>query len=290
VKYAFVRKHVVRWSVVRMCAVLGVSRAGYYAWIKRPVGRRVAADRELFLKVVAIHQESRKTYGSPRIHAELVSQGFRHGCKRIARVMRENGLRGKKRGHFKVTTTDSNHTFPASPNLLERTFAPHSHKLNQVWVGDITYIPTSEGFLYLATVLDLRSREVVGWAMHPTRDTALVIEALQLAIARRQPAADLVFHSDRGVQYASGDFRKFLRANSITQSMSRKGNCWDNAVAESFFSTLKTELAGATRYPTRAVARGAIFEYIVTWYNRKRRHSALGYQTPAQAASGELAA
>ncbi|GAC1463231.1 MAG: hypothetical protein PVSMB1_13670 [Gemmatimonadaceae bacterium] len=284
-KYAFVHENVTCWTVRRLCSTLQVSRAGYYAWRKRGEGARAISDSALSTKIRAIHERSRGSYGSPRVHEDLIAEGSRHGRKRVARLMRQHGLKGMKRRRFKVTTTDSNHVFPVAPNLVERKFKPERHALDSVWVGDMTYIPTSEGFLYLAIVLDLRSREVVGWAMHPTRDTIIVIDALKMAIARRRPSAGAIFHSDRGVQYASREFRELLHAHGLRQSMSRKKNCWDNAVAESFFSTLKTELGGARRYASRAAARATIFEYIAVWYNRQRRHSAIGYTTPAATAA-----
>lgn len=280
-RYAFIRENAQQWPIFRMCDVLEVSRAGYYAWRSRPTSRRAVVHRELLARIKGVHKQSRGTYGSPRIRVQLSREGAQHSRKLIARLMRQNGVRARKGRRFKVVTTDSGHAFPVAPNLVNRRFAPEHNEVDRTWISDITYVPTGEGFLYLAIVMDLRSREIVGWSMHPTRDTVIIVDALQMAMAHRRPKAGLVFHSDRGVQYASSRFRELLHSHGIVQSMSGKGNCWDNAVAESFFSTLKTELDGARRFKTRDAARAAIFEFIAVWYNRQRLHSAINHRTPA---------
>src|ERR1700730_12021662 len=245
-----------------MCETLGVSRAGFYAWRNREDSRRVTVDHELLVAIKDIHEHSRGTYGSPRVAATLKKGGHKCGRKRVARLMRGNGLVGKKRRQYRVSTTDSKHEYAVSPNLLNRSFNPNAYVLNQAWAGDITGVPTSEGVLYLAIVLDLRSREIVGWSMLATRDTSIVVDALRMAIDLRRPNRGLVFHSDQGSQYASGPFREFLKVNGILQSMSRKGNCWDNAPVESFFGTLKTELVHHREYPDRDTARRPQFAYV----------------------------
>jgi putative transposase len=289
VKYAVIQANVVSFSVQMMCDTLDVSRSGYYAWCNRKDSRRVIVDRELLVAIKDIHKRSRGTYGRPRVAAELEKRGHKCGHKRVARLMRGNGLVGKKRRQFRVPTTDSKHEYAVSPNLLNRSFNPNSYALNQVWAGDITGIPTSEGVLYLAIVLDLCSREVVGWSMLATRDTSIVIDALRMAIDLRRPRG-LVFHSDRGSQYASELFRKFLKDNGILQSMSRKGNCWDNAPVESFFATMKLEIDTLARSRTRASAKAAIFEYLAVFYNRQRLHSAIGNRVPASVGRDSAAA
>ena len=229
-----------------------------------------------------MHRKSRQTYGSPRVHEELKAEGIRCGRKRVARLMREEGLRAKKKRRYR-RTTDSTHGHPIHPNHLKRNFSvAEVEDVDQVWVGDITYVPTREGWLYLAVVLDLKSRAVVGWAMKDTLETALASDALTMALGRRTPARGLLHHSDRGVQYASGDYQEILRTQGITCSMSRKGDCWDNAVAESFFATLEWELIQDADWHTHLEARRAIFDYIEVWYNRQRRHSSLGYLSPAE--------
>lgn len=279
-RYAFVRDHVRCWAVATMCRVLEVSRAGYYAWRDRKLSNRAERDIELFAAIRASHKRSRGNYGSPRIHAELAKNGTRCGRKRVARIMRRHGIVGKKRRHFRLTT-DSRRAHPAAPNVVARKFDPAIVAPNSVWVGDITYIPTFEGWLYLAVVLDLHSRRVIGWAMNAMRDAAIAIDALEMAVADRQPSAGTVFHSDQGSQYTCEAFRAALARHGFVQSMSRKSNCWDNAVAESFFATLKLELVDGARFATRSAARAGIFEYIEVWYNRQRLHSTLGFTAPA---------
>ncbi len=262
-----------------MCQQLGVSRSGYYAWRGRPESARRVADRVLAEDVTRVHHASRRTYGSPRVHAELRARGQRVSRKRVVRLMREQGLAARRRRRY-VATTDSRHRQPVAPNVLARDFSPA--RPNTTWATDITYVGTREGWLYLAVVLDLYSRRVVGWSMSDSIDRHLVLSALDMALEGRHPPRGLVHHSDRGSQYASEDYRSALEARGIECSMSRKGNCWDNAVVESFFSTLKQELVYTTDFNTRAQARLALFEYIEAFYNRQRRHSTLGYVSPVQ--------
>jgi len=264
-----------------MCRVLQVSKAGYYAWVQRPQSARGVEDEALVQRIRTVHAASRSTYGSPRVHAELVAQGEQSSVHRVARLMRGAGVRARTPRRFRVTT-ESAHTHPIAPNVLDRQFAVEAvPALNTVWVGDMTYLATREGWLYLAIVLDLASRRVVGWAMRHTLEGALTRDALEMALAGRQPGAGVLHHTDRGSQYAAGAYQALLAAQAMTCSMSRVGNCWDNAVAESFFATLKRELADHADWATRDLARTAVFEYIEVWYNRQRRHSSLGYLSPA---------
>jgi len=275
--YQVIATHARQYPVALLCRVLGVARSGYYAWRTRPVSRRREADGQLEAQIRQIHVASRRTYGSPRIHAELRDQGVRCSKKRVARVMRRAGIR-VCRPTRRRTTTDSRHTLPVAANLLNRVFtAPAA---NTKWAADITSIETGEGWLYLAVVLDLFSWRVIGWAMQPTLERGLVLNALEMALAVRQRTTTLVHHSDRGSQYASGDDQARLAVNGIQCSMSRRGDCFDNAPVESFFSTLKRELVYQQQFVTRQDARRAIFEYVEVFYNRKRRHSALGYLSP----------
>ena len=278
-KFAFIQAHAEQHHIVTMCRVLAVSKAGYYAWAKRPPSARAEEDAQLATEIKAIHRQSRRTYGSPRVHEELKAQGQPHGEKRIARIMREKGIRAKAPRRFR-RTTDSNHAHPIAPNVLDRQFAVESVAADQVWVGDITYLATRDGFLYLAVVLDLASRRVIGWAMRHTLEGALTREALAMALMTRQPGPGVLHHTDRGSQYAAGEYRALLTAHGMRCSMSRVGDCWDNAVAESFFATLKRELADDADWSTLDDARTAVFEYIEVWYNRQRRHSSLGYLSP----------
>lgn len=264
-----------------MCRALGVSTSGYYDWQGREPSKRAQDDVQLASVVRAVHEESRRTYGSPRVHRELRERGICVGRKRVERVMRENDLMGRRRPRFR-RTTDSKHDGPIAPNLLERNFT--TDQPDRVWVGDITYIWTNAGWLYLATIIDLFSRRVVGWSMASQMRTELVLGALQAALGKRTPSpSGLIFHSDRGSQYASAAFREALEAAGIRSSMSRKGDCWDNAVAESFFSTLKTELVHRLTFLNRQAARFAIAEWVEVFYNGKRRHSAIDYATPREA-------
>ncbi len=261
-----------------MCRVLAVSRSGYYAWARRPPSRRTHTDQQLSTAIGAVHAASRRTYGSPRVQAELVAHGWRCGRHRVARLMRAAGLTGHRRRRWRVTT-DSRHGHPVAANTLARQFAVA--RLDQVWVADLTYVPTDEGWLYLAVVLDLASRRVVGWAMAPRLTRPLALAALEMALRQRRPAGGLLHHSDRGSQYASADYQARLARHGLQVSMSRPGDVWDNAMAESFFATLKTELVHQRHFRTRHEARAELFEYIEIWYNRRRRHSALGYLSPA---------
>ncbi len=288
-RYGFIGDHASEFKVQAMCRVLEVSRPGYYAWRVRRIQReecgpskRIRADQDLTVRIRAVHRKSRKRYGSPRIHRELRAHGIRVGEKRVARVMREGGIRAKQSRKFRVTTTDSSHAHPVGENVLNRQFsvtdiiAP-----NRVWASDITYIPTAEGWLYLAVILDLFSRRVVGWSMKHTMERSLTLDALRMALSQRTPGLGVLHHSDRGSQYACGDYRMLLDQHGMECSMSRKGDCWDNAVAESFFATLKKELVNDAGWQTREVARAALFEYIEVWYNRERRHSSIDYLSPA---------
>ena len=269
------------WPVRVMCDALSVSPSGYYAWRLRAESPRKIANRELLGDIQRVHAHHRERYGAPRIHAELRAEGQTVSRKRIERVMRQHGIRARAPRRYRVCTTDSKHSLPVAPNLLDRNFV--ADRPNQVWLADITYIATGEGWLYLAVILDLFTRKVVGWAMRDHMRAELTIAALTMAIQRRRPGAGLIHHSDRGSQYAAGDYRDILGRAIIIQSMSRKGNCWDNAPMESFFGTLKTELVHQREYPERDAARRDLFGYIEGYYNRQRIHSAIGYITPEQA-------
>lgn len=266
------------FPVAMMCEVLEVSRSGYYSWKAREPSTRAQETTALAEEIHEIHEASRRTYGSPRIRRELHARGRRVSRKRVARIMRGAGLEGRRRPRFR-RATDSGHELAVADNLLARNFTVD--KPDKVWVGDITYIWTNEGWLYLAVILDLFSRRVVGFSMEEHMRTELVLGALQAALGQRRPSEDgLVFHSDQGSQYTAEDHQRALRGAGITCSMSRKGECWDNAVAESFNSTLKTELVHRTIFLTREIARTAITEWIEVFYNRQRRHSTIGYSTP----------
>lgn len=274
-------------SVGKLCECLQVSPSGYYAWTLRQTspGPRAREDEQLAIEIAAIHARSRQTYGSPRIQAELLHRGRHHGRRRIARLMSQTGLCGRQRGRYRVQTTDSNHDHPIAPNRLAE--APSPAAPDQIWVADITYIQTREGWLYLAGILDLFSRRIVGWAMADSIDSALVLGALSMALLQRDPPAGLLFHTDRGVQYAAGSFREALGRAGLVPSMSRRGNCYDNAAMESFWSTLKLELVYRRDFVTHHQARGEIFDYLEAFYNRQRIHTALGGLSPV---SFELAA
>lgn len=276
-------RHQGEYPVRLMARLLAVSPSGFYAWRTRPPCERAIADEVLMARVRIAHETSDQTYGAPRVHRELRAEGVRVGKKRVARLMRVDGLVAARRKRGSVRTTDSHHAHPIAPNLLERRFDVNGiRETDRVWVSDLTYVPTGEGWLYLAVVLDLKSRRVVGWAMRSTLEAELALSALRMALAARQPRPGLVHHSDRGVQYACSDYRTVLAAGRIEASMSRKGDCWDNAVAESFFATLELELIARHRWATRSAARQAIFRYIETWYNPRRRHSTLGYLSPVE--------
>ena len=276
-KYRFVKQAQDRYPVAIMCEMLGISRSGYYAWKKRMPSQRELDNQALIKHIRRIHQMSRKTYGSPRVHAELWKRGWRCNHKRIARLMRQEGLVGQRK-YRRVATTNSKHLYPVAPNLLNQEFK--AEKPNQKWVADITYIPTAEGWLYLAAVMDLFSRKIVGWEMTDEMSADLVEQALRMALYQRQPELGLLHHSDRGSQYASHPIRTILYTNRIQVSMSRKGNCYDNSVMESFFSTLKCEWVHFQKYESRAQARRDIFTYIEGFYNTVRLHSTLGFFSP----------
>jgi putative transposase len=280
-RYAVITRHRREFELRLMCRVLEVSPSGYYASLKRPPSWHALIDEVLMARVRIIHAESGETYGAPRVHLELQAEGLPASQKRVARLMREEGLVARPRKARRVCTTDSNHADPIAPNLLARQFDVNGVAINRVWVADITYIPTREGMLYLATVLDLGSRRCVGWAMRDTLEVELALSALRMAREARRPGPGLIHHSDRGSQYSAGVYRAELAAHGMVASMSGKGDCYDNAVAESFFSTLEFELLMRNDWHTKAEARRAIFRYIEMWYNRKRRHSTLGYVSPA---------
>jgi transposase InsO family protein len=276
-RYRFIEVEKVNHAVRTLCRVLQVSRAAYYHWSINPLSVRARADLALTERIAAIHARSRQTYGAPRVHAELQVCGDRHGRKRIARLMHAAGLAGRIPKRYRHTAVADPLT--VIPDLVRRDFTP-THP-DQLWVGDITYIRTWEGWLYLATLLDCYSRRVVGWAMADHLRTELPLRALHMALARRRPTGTLIHHTDRGCQYTSEAYTNVLTSHGIRSSLSRPANCWDNAVAESFFSTLKLDLLYRHSWPTRATARSAIFEYIEVFYNRERRHSTLGNLSPA---------
>ena len=279
-KYVFIQKHVGRHKVVRLCEALGVSRGGYYSWLSRPESQRDWEDRQLLPRIRATFQENRRSYGSPRIHAELREEGIRCGRHRVARLMRQDQMQARPRRRFK-STTQSTHTHEVAPNELQRQFQVAVP--DTCWAGDITYIWTQEGWLYLAVLMDLCSRRIVGWGVSDRLTEELTLKALDQALVHRRPSAGLLHHSDRGSQYAARGYRSKLAYHGLRASMSRRGDCWDNAMVESFFSSLKTEMFAGRRWPeTREQARRQLFEYIEVFYNRKRRHSALGYLSPSR--------
>jgi len=281
VKYAFIEEQRAHHSVHRMCHLLEVSKSGFYEWCDRPLSPRAAANKTLANHILRIHVESKERYGRPRIHAELRAEGFAVNEKRVGKLMKARGIEGIRPRRFRKTT-DSAHDLPIAANLLERKFdVAEIRQPNRVWAGDITYLPTREGWLYLAVVIDLASRLVVGWSMKTTMDRSLVIDAMRDAIRRRRATSGTIFHSDRGSQYASEEFRDLLETCGLKPSMSRKGDCWDNACVESFFGSMKREL-GDPIWESRVIAQAAIFEYIEIWYNRIRRHSTLDYKSPEE--------
>jgi putative transposase len=283
VKYACIRIHRHHFPLTLMCRLLRVSRSGFYAAERRSPSARGQRNQSLRSIIGAIHETSRATYGSPRIHRELRAAGRPIGHNRVARLMREAGLRAKPSRRYRPTTTDSKHGYGVTENVLRRRFGvKETGGINRAWCGDITYIRTREGWLYLAVLLDLGSRMVVGWSMRDSLEADLSLDALRMALARRAPGKGLLHHSDRGVQYAAIDYRELLAVHQIASSMSRRANCYDNAVAESFFATLRWELLDRHEWPTRVAARSAIFDYIEVWYNRERRHSSLDYLSPLQ--------
>jgi putative transposase len=278
VKFAFISDHQARFPVEVLCGVLQVSRSGYYAWSQRPPSPGELRRTQLVEEIRQAHGKSRDTYGSPRVFKALKAQGVPCCENTVAKLMRAHGVRSKARRPFVVQTTDSRHNLPVAGNVLNREFYP-DHR-NEVWTADITYIPTAQGWLYLAVVLDLFSRRVVGWAMADHMRSELTCAALRMALEHRKPQGKLLHHSDRGVQYASVAYQDLLAKHGIEPSMSRKGNCYDNAVTESFFSTTKRELTHHESYATREEARRSLFEYIEVFYNRQRLHSTLGYRSP----------
>lgn len=277
-KYAFIAAHQKEFPVIRMCQVLSVSESGYYAWRKREPSQRKREDECEGARIEDAYHDNRQVYGSPRLDAELKEQGVHCGRKRVARLMRERGINAKPKRR-KMKTTDSQHDNPVAPNLLQRDFTADAP--NTKWVADITGIGTAEGWLYLAAIVDIYSRLVVGWAMSKERDEQLLTKAATMAITQRRPGAGLVHHSDRGSQYTSQGYLAVLKEAEIQVSMSKKGDCYDNALMESFFGTLKEECVERQTYQTRAEARSSVFEYIEVFYNRQRRHSSLGYVNPS---------
>jgi putative transposase len=276
----FIDSEKARHGVAKLCRHLGVSRSGYYAWLLREPSRRSVEDARLVTKLRSIHKRKKGRYGSPRIYRVLLEQGEKLGRGRVVRLMREHGIRANRKRPFRPSTTDSTHGLAVAPNLVARTFS--AKRPDETWVGDITYIKTEEGWLYLAVLLDLFSRRVVGYACSTTLTSTIAERALRRAVDARKPMRGLVHHTDRGIQYACGSYQKLMKEYGFVPSMSRKGNCIDNAVAESFFSTLKAELVAGTRYRTRKAATRAVSDYIEKFYNRERLHSTLGYVSPKQ--------
>lgn len=278
-KFAFIDVEKAQWPVGVQCDVLGVSRSGYYAWKGRPMPAREAQDAALVVEIKAAHKAGRGNYGSPRVHRELRANGRRVSRKRVERLMRQEGIAARKRRRLR-RTTDSTHPHPIAPNVLERNFDVELP--NTAWVTDVTYVRTHEGWLYLAAILDLFSRRVVGWAVSANNDRALALSALDRATSARAPDVGLVHHSDRGSVYASDEYGRALQRFGAVKSMSRQGDCWDNAVAESFFATIKGEMLDDEDYPTRSAALAAIADYIDEFYNPRRRHSAIDYVSPIE--------
>ena len=276
-KYQFIRSQRTHFKVAVMCRVLEVSKSGYYDWRNRPESPRAKRHRYLLTKIRQAHIESRKIYGAPRIHAELVDQGEQVGKNTIANLMRRAQIQSKVHKRF-VVTTDSRYTRKPAENVLSGDFK--AVRVNEKWVSDVTYIPTRKGWLYLAVIMDLYSRMIVGWCMRKRNDTELIENALRMAASHRRDLKGVLLHSDQSVQYSSGSYQRTLNNFGIICSMSRKGNCWDNAPMESFFHSLKTECVGFEDYKSHSEARASIFNYIELFYNRKRRHSAIGYRSP----------
>jgi len=277
VRYAFVEQHRDSYPMQALCEALQVSDSGFAAWQRSEGPTKWLSDAALLKLIREIHEQTKAAYGSPRIYEEIKGRGIPVGKGRVERLMRENGLRGRHKRRFKATT-DSKHSLPVAPNRLEQNFT--TERPDQVWTADVTYLATGEGWLYLAIVLDLYTRQIVGWAMRERMTKDLVIDALRMAWFRRRPAPGLIHHSDRGSQYCSHEFQKQLADYGMLASMSRKGNCWDNAPSESFFNSLKNERVHGTRYETRDKARADVFDYLEIFYNRRRRHSALGGISP----------
>ncbi|MGI6448907.1 MAG: IS3 family transposase [Desulfitobacteriia bacterium] len=279
IKYLFIKEHSSEFFVKKMCQVLEVSRSAYYDWLKRPVSYREENDKELIIHIKEIFDESDSTYGHRRIKKALRKRGIKTSNQRVRRLMKENGLISVLKSKYKATT-NSNHNYPVAPNLLNKDFK--ANRINQKWVGDITYIATQEGWLYLAAIEDLYHKKIVGWSLDGRITKQLTIKALEQAIRRERPPKGLIFHSDRGSQYAAYDYQDKLKENGIMQSMSAKGDCYDNACMESFFATLKKDLVHRKRFKTREEAKLAIINYIETWYNCKRSHSGLDYMSPME--------
>lgn len=278
-QYEFIRAKEADYDVAEMCRVLEVSTSAYYAWRNAPPSRRERDDERLQTAIIAAHEANRKVYGSPRITEELQAHGEKVGRRRVARLMRENRISGLQRRRWR-RTTDSRHKLPVAENILDRNFTASAP--NQVWVGDITYVWTAQGWAYVAVIIDLFSRKVVGWAMRKTLGRELAISALTKALMLRKPPEKLIHHTDRGCQYASREYRQHLAAHGLIQSMSRAGNCYDNAACESFFASLKKELVHRLSFATRTEAYDAIADYIDNFYNPIRRHSAVGYRSPVE--------
>ncbi len=278
-KYQFIANHRDIHSVKKMARMLQVSRSGYYAWVGKPRSKRYRRDEMLVEVIFSIQEDSKGRYGSLRVTRALRRRGHQVGHNHVARLMRENGLQARRRRRYR-STTDSKHALPVAKNLVNREFTVT--ELNHTWLTDITYCATAEGWLYLCTIMDLASRKIIGWSLDRRMSAGLVLEALMMAILQRRPPRGVIFHSDRGSQYCSRQVRRRLKRYGFIQSMSRKGNCWDNAPAESFFKTLKSELWGHKAFPTREIARQAIFEYIEVFYNRQRLHSSIDYRTPIE--------
>jgi putative transposase len=279
VTFAFIQDHARQWPVRVMCDALEVSPSGYYSWLRRPPSFQEQRREALAGRIREIHEEARRCYGSPRVHAALDGADGARSVNTVAKIMRDNDIRAKTARRFRCRTTDSAHALPVAGNVLDRQFDPSGP--NEAWVADVTYVPTGEGWLYVAIVEDLFSRKVVGWSMADHMESRLVVDALEMAVQRRLPGEGLLAHSDRGSQYASDHYQRPLGKHGIECSMSGVGQCWDNAPAESFFATLKKELVHHEQYATRAEARASLFEYVEVFYNNQRLHSSLGYVTPA---------
>jgi len=277
--FKFIKNYKKPYSVKKMCHLFNVSRSGFYKFLKRPLSKREKENKKLLEKIQKIFILHKKRYGSPRVFKALIKAGIKVGKHRVARIMRNNNIFAKRRKKFRITT-NSKHNYKVSPNLLNRNFTPTQK--NKAWVSDLTYIYTKEGWLFLCMILDLFTKKVVGWAASSSLKVDIAISAIEMAVGREHPQPGLIFHSDRGIQYACNQFRKKLDEYKMSQSMSRKGNCWDNAPAESFFNTLKVELIYTKKYKSRTEAKDDVFEYIETYYNRLRLHSSLGYMTPRE--------
>ena len=277
--YAFIRRHDNEFKVVRMCSVLQVSRSGYYHWLERPESQRAREDRDLLLEIRRVHLDGRRAYGAVKTWCELRSQGIACGKHRVARLRRQDGIEAQRKRRFRLTVQNRN-TAPAAPNLLRQQFV--AAQPDRIWVGDMTFIRTRAGFLYLAVLLDLFARKIVGWSMHDRPNLEVTLRALDMALEQRRPAPGLVHHTDQAPLYSAYEYRNRMQDHGLVPSMSGRGNCYDNAVAESFFSNLKNELVHHCDFHTREAARAAIFDYIEVFYNRQRRHQTLGYLSPAQ--------